>query len=116
MRASSSCLIPWSWPAWAVARAADPPAVAATDSWQDPDGRWRPAGLVHAWRLGTNQTLCGLPISRSSLRRFPGTDWSDVQQATGGHDDEVREVCGRCSAHLGVRRDDKQWRRVDPRP
>jgi hypothetical protein len=92
------------------------PAVAATDTWRDPEGSRRPAGLVHAWHLGTNQTLCGLALSKSQLQRFPGTTWADVQPATGGHADEVREVCRRCAAALGVRRDAKPWRRVDPRP
>ena len=43
-------------------------AVAATDAWTDPDGYRVPAGFVHAWRPGTNQTLCGLAIRRSQLR------------------------------------------------
>lgn len=92
------------------------PAVAATDAWRDPEGSRRPAGVVHAWHLGTNQTLCGLALSKSQLQRFPGTTWADVQPATGGHADEVREVCRCCAAALGVRRDAKPWRRVDPRP
>ena len=91
-------------------------AVAATDSWRDPDGVRRPAGEVHAWRQGTNQTLCGLQLSRSRLTRFAGTDWVEVQPATGAHADEVREVCPRCAAGMGARRDSKPWRRIDPRP
>ncbi|HYP43754.1 MAG TPA: hypothetical protein VEQ66_00965 [Propionibacteriaceae bacterium] len=91
-------------------------SVAATDSWIDPDNVRRPAGMVHAWRPGTNQTLCGLALSRSRLIRFAGTDWAEVQPATGAHADEVREVCRRCGAATGARRDSKPWTRVDPRP
>ena len=91
-------------------------AVAATDSWQDPDGVRRPAGMVHAWYPGTNQTLCGLALSRSRLTRFAGTDWADVQPATGGHADQVQEVCRSCWAATGGRRDAKRWTRTNPRP
>ncbi len=76
----------------------------------------RPAGIVHAWKQGTNQTLCGQPLSRSGLLRFAGTDWADVQPATGGHADEVQEVCRRCSAATGTRRGERRWQRVNPRP
>ena len=92
------------------------PAVAASETWTDPDGARRPAGEVHAWQLGTNQTLCGLPLHRNQLRRFAGTSWEDVQPATGRHADEVRSVCRRCLAATGVRRDEKPWTRHDPRP
>jgi len=90
--------------------------VAATRSWRDPDGVRRPAGEVHAWYQGTNQTLCGLALSRSQLIRFPGTDWAEVQPATGAHADEVQEVCRRCTAATGGRRDAKTWTRTNPRP
>src|SRR4051812_25509391 len=40
-------------------------AVAASSQWTDADGVRRPAGEVHAWTPGTNQTLCGLALSRS---------------------------------------------------
>lgn len=90
--------------------------VAATGSWQDPDGVRRPAGEVHAWYPGTNQTLCGLALSRSRLVRFPGTDWVEVQPATGAHADAVQEVCRRCLAATGTRRDARPWTRHDPRP
>ena len=91
-------------------------AVAASGSWTDPDGVRRPAGTVHAWYQGTNQTLCGLALSRSQLTRFAGTDWADVQPATGRHADEVQEVCRRCLAATGTRRDAKPWTRTNPRP
>ena len=92
-------------------------AVAATGSWVDADGVRRPAGEVHGWQPGRNQTLCGLALSRSWLVRFPHVDWADAQPESGGHADEVREVCPRCAAALGRRRDDRPWvRRHSPRP
>ncbi len=47
--------------------------VAASGQWTDEEeGRRRlPAGEVHAWEPGMNQTVCGLPLSRSQLIRFP---------------------------------------------
>jgi hypothetical protein len=90
-------------------------AVAATDEWTDPDGFRMPGGAVHAWRQGTNQTVCGAQLSRSGLRRFPHVDWADVQPATGRDADEVREVCPRCAAAMGARRDERGWRRTNPR-
>ena len=76
-------------------------AVAASSEWTDPDGVRRPAGEVHAWTPGTNQTLCGLALSRSRLGRHPHVDWDDVLPESGRHADEVRRVCPRCAA--GVR-------------
>ncbi len=91
-------------------------AVAATGSWTDPDGYRSPAGEVHAWRPGTNSTLCGLQLSRSRLERFSHIQWEDVQPATGRDADRVSEVCPRCAAATGRRRDERPWRRTDPRP
>lgn len=91
-------------------------AVAASDQWIDPDGVRMPAGEVHGWRPGTNQTLCGLALGRSRLTRFPHVSWPDVQPESGRHADGVSSVCRRCAAALGARRDDKPWRRVNPRP
>lgn len=92
-------------------------SVAARDEWTDPDDHVRaPAGEVHGWVVGTNQTVCGLPLARESLRRFPHISWADVQPATGGYADRVTEVCRRCAAGLGARRDEKPWTRRDPRP
>ena len=34
-------------------------AVAASSEWTDPDGFRSPAGSVHAWLRGTNQTRAG---------------------------------------------------------
>ena len=92
-------------------------AVAASGTWTDPDDRYRsPAGEVHAWHPGTNQTLCGLPLHREGLRRFPHVAWEDVQPATGGDADRVTAVCRRCNAATGRRRDERPWTRRDPRP
>lgn len=90
--------------------------VAATGRWTDPDGVRMPAGEVHAWTQGTNQTLCGLALSRSRLERFPHVEWSDVQPATGRHADQVADVCRRCAAGTGARRDARSWTRDNPRP
>ena len=91
-------------------------SVTATDTWTDPDGIRSPAGEVHAWLPGTNQTLCGIPIKKAGLARFPHVDWPDVQPATGRDADRVTRVCRRCDAATGRRRDDKPWTRTDPRP
>ena len=94
-----------------VARA----AVAATASWTDPDGVRMPAGHVHAWIWGTNQTLCGLSIHKSQLTRFSHVEWTEAQPATGRDADRVSEVCPRCAAAMGMRRDTRPWTRHDPR-
>jgi hypothetical protein len=91
-------------------------AVAASGSWTDPDGVRRPAGEVHAWHPGRNETVCGLSLHRSRLDRFPHVGWADVQPASGRHADEVQEVCRRCRAAMGGRRDGRGWTRVRPRP
>ena len=90
--------------------------VAASSEWVDPDGVRMPGGEVHAWEPGTNQTLCGLPLARARLRRFPHVTWADVQPETGRDADEVRRVCPRCAAATGRRRDTRPWTRTDPRP
>lgn len=79
--------------------------VAASSTWIDPDGVRRPAGEVHAWLPGTNQTVCGVPLARASLARFPHVDWPDALPETGRHADEVRYVCPRCRAALRPRPD-----------
>ena len=94
----------------------EPAAVAASGRWVDPEGIRRPSGEVHAWRPGTNGTVCGLALSRTGLERFPHVRWADVQPATGAHADEVARVCPRCAAGMGARRDEKRWTRTDPRP
>jgi hypothetical protein len=90
--------------------------VAATGSWVDPDGFRTPAGEVHAWLPGTNQTLCGIPVKKAELYRFSHVEWSDVQPATGRDADRVTSVCRRCAAATGRRRDERPWTRRDPRP
>jgi hypothetical protein len=90
-------------------------AVAATGTWTDPDGYRMPSGVVHAWRQGTNQTLCRLQLSRAGLLRFPHVEWADVQPATGRDADRVVEVCARCAAGMGRRRDERPWSRSHPR-
>jgi hypothetical protein len=90
-------------------------AVAATGSWTDPDGIRRPAGEVHAWQPGRNETVCGLSLHGSRLDRFPHVGWADVQPESGRHADEVQEVCRRCRAAMGVRRDERGWTRTNPR-
>ncbi|MGY1605079.1 hypothetical protein [Geodermatophilus sp. SYSU D00815] len=91
-------------------------AVAATGQWTDPDGVRRPAGEVHAWEPGRNETACGLSLSRSRLTRFPHVRWSDAQPESGRHSDEVQAVCRRCRAATGGRRDERGWTRTNPRP
>ena len=92
-------------------------AVAAADQWTDPDDGIRyPAGEVHAWEQGRNETVCGLSLSRSRLARFPHVSWADVQPESGRHAEEVQAVCRRCRAAQGARRDDRGWTRTNPRP
>jgi hypothetical protein len=90
--------------------------VAASSDWRDEDGVRLPAGEVHAWEPGTNQTLCGLALSRSGLRRFPHVRWPEILPESGGAADEVRRVCPRCAAAVGGRRSERPWRRTSPRP
>ncbi len=91
--------------------------VAATGAWFDDEGPVRqrlPAGEVHGWEPGTNQTLCGLPLARAGLRGFSHVRWGDVQPASGGAADQVASVCARCAAAFG--RPAPRWTRTDPRP
>ncbi|MCA1693304.1 MAG: hypothetical protein LC749_00470 [Actinobacteria bacterium] len=85
-------------------------AVAASSEWIDPDGVRRPSGEVHAWTSGTNQTLCGVALSRSRLARYPHVDWDDIRPESGRHADAVRRVCPRCTAGARSRRDRPQRR------
>ncbi len=92
-------------------------AVAAADQWTDPDDGVRyPAGEVHAWERGRNETVCGLSLHRSRLARFPHVSWADVQPESGRHAEGVQVVCRRCRAGQGARRDQRGWTRTDPRP
>jgi hypothetical protein len=93
-----------------------PAAVAASGEWWDPDDHVRaPAGDVHAWIPGTNQTLCGLALSRSRLLRFPHVPFAQVLPESGGAADAVAHLCPRCVAGTGVR-PGRRWERRDPRP
>lgn len=91
-------------------------SVVATGSWTEPDGVRAPAESVHAWVQGTNQTVCGLALSREGLQRFPHVSWAEIDPATGIHADEVTDVCRRCSAGMGARRGEQRWTRSNPRP
>ncbi|KEG44264.1 MULTISPECIES: hypothetical protein [Streptomyces althioticus group] len=95
-------------------------AVAASGQWTDEeDGRRRlPAGEVHAWEPGRNETVCGLSLSRSRLARFSHVNWPDTFPESGGAADQVRRVCPRCASVAGRRGSDARprWVRVRPRP
>src|SRR4051812_45110667 len=92
-------------------------AVAAGDQWVDPDDGIRyPAGEVHAWQPGRNETGCGLALSRSRLVRFPPVGGADGRREWGRHAEGVQAVCRRCRAALGARRDERGWTRTNPRP
>jgi hypothetical protein len=90
-------------------------AVAASSEVINEEGVRRPAGDAHAWAPGTNQSLCGLSLNRSQLRRFPHVGWSEVYAVTGGYADGVQRVCPRCAAAVGDSRD-RRWVRHNPRP
>ena len=82
-------------------------------------GERLPAGEVHGWWHGQNETVCGLALSKTGLVRFGALLWRDVQPASGGSADLVVAVCDRCSAALrprGAHGDDPGWTRSSPRP
>ncbi|HLL65959.1 MAG TPA: hypothetical protein VK453_09455 [Micromonosporaceae bacterium] len=92
-------------------------AVAASGQWWGAEGVRLPAGEVHAWHPGTNQTLCGVPLARAGLRRFPHVRWdyrgSDELTAT----DQVGYICPKCLAATQPRRSQRRpWTRHTPRP
>jgi len=89
-----------------------PAAVAASSQWTDDTGVRQPGGEVHAWLPGQNQTLCGLALSRSALRRFPHVPFdfgaTDVLTAA----DRIGWICPRCQAATRERpRRDRTFRR-----
>ncbi|GAB2674962.1 hypothetical protein GCM10009743_58470 [Kribbella swartbergensis] len=92
--------------------------MAATGEWRDEHGVRLPAGEVHAWEQGLNQTVCGLPLSRARLYRFAGVEWADTFVETGGAADRVVSQCRRCASVAGRRAGDlgKRWQRINPRP
>lgn len=89
-------------------------AVAASSEGLGPDGIRVPAGEAHAWLPGTNQTVCGLALSRTRLIRFPHVRFdyraSDVLTA----EDELGHLCPRCVAAT-THRGERPWKRVSPR-
>lgn len=90
-------------------------AVAASSETTGPDGARAPAGEVHAWSPGTNQTVCGLALSRSRLRRFPHVRFDFRASDVLTDQDEIGYVCPRCVAAT-TPRDGRPWKRVAPRP
>jgi hypothetical protein len=70
--------------------------VAASSEFIGDDGIRQPGGEVHAWTPGMNQTLCGLALSRTGLKRFPHVpfdfrldgpfDWAAYDRAAAGLD------------------------------
>jgi hypothetical protein len=91
-------------------------ATVASSGWLDPDEGVRlPAGDVHAWIPGTNQTLCGLALSRSRLRGFAHVPFAQVLPESGGAADAVGHLCAQCLAATSVRAG-RRWERRDPRP
>ncbi|MEU6724706.1 hypothetical protein ABZ917_13430 [Nonomuraea wenchangensis] len=95
------------------------PSVAASGQWRDDDGVRMPAGEAHAWQPGTNQTLCGLQLSRARLLRFHHVRWPEVFPESGGAAEEISEVCRKCVAASGRRSHrgwSGSWTRTSPRP
>jgi len=88
-------------------------AVAASSRWIDSDGIRYPCGDTHAWTPGTNQTLCGVPLSRSRLDRFAHVPWSEALYLA-----EIGEhgvvLCRRCTG--ATQSDRRRWVRTNPRP
>ncbi len=91
-------------------------AVAASSSWIDESGVRQPGGEVHAWQPGTNQTACGLALSRSRLRSFAHVPFDYRRTDVVTPSDHVRHICPRCAAATGQRRDERPWQRYSPRP
>jgi hypothetical protein len=91
-------------------------AVAASREWVDDGGVRQPGGEVHAWLPATNQTMCGLQLSRARLRGFAHVpfDFRSTDVVTSA--DEVVHICPRCVAATGGRRAGPSWTRVAPRP
>ncbi len=89
--------------------------VAASGRSVDPDGVRRPAGELHAWLPGTNQTLCGLPLHRTQLTRFPHVAWADVRKDVEDEEGRPVHICRRCDAASGhpraEHRERAEWRR-----
>jgi hypothetical protein len=82
-------------------------SVAASSTWTDADGVRQPTGDVHAWRPGTNQTVCGVQLSRAHLLRFPHVPWADAEwmASTGQPEERPPHLCRRCRAAEKPRRE-----------
>jgi hypothetical protein len=92
-------------------------SVAASGEWIDDSGVRQPAGEVHGWIPGTNQTVCGLALSRARLRRFSHVPWEYTATDVLTGADRVGWICPRCTAAAGGGRPDRRsWTRVNPRP
>jgi hypothetical protein len=92
-------------------------SVVASSEFVGDDGVRQPGGEVHAWQPGTNQTVCGLALSRTRLRRFPHVrfDFRSTDVVGGNGEDEVGHICPRCVAATGGRAR-RSWTRTAPRP
>ncbi|MBF6168002.1 hypothetical protein IU486_25100 [Streptomyces gardneri] len=88
-------------------------AVAASSRWTGEDGIRYPGGDTHAWVRGTNQTLCGVPLSRAHLARFPHVPWGEAQWLADTGDHRLA-LCRRCAA--AMRSERPRWQRINPRP
>jgi hypothetical protein len=93
-------------------------ATAASSEVPGADGTRAPAGELHAWLPGTNQTLCGLALSRSRLIRFPHQRFDFRATDVTAAGEEIGYVCPHCVAATTPRdqRDGRGWKRVAPRP
>ncbi|SES44601.1 hypothetical protein SAMN04488000_1343 [Lentzea albida] len=89
------------------------PAVAASSNWRDDDGARMPSGDVHAWWPQQNQTLCGVPLHRARLDRFPHVLWADALwiHDTAGADSPEMAMCPRCAAAAAPKRNRRPDRR-----
>ena len=87
----------------------DSVAVAASGQRTDACGIRQPAGEVHAWRHGRNETVCGLSLSRSRLGRFPHVPFDFQATDVLTSQDPIGRICPHCLAALRPRR-----RRVRP--
>jgi len=88
-------------------------AVAASDEWTDGTGVRQPGGQVHAWQPGHNETVCGLALSRTALRRFPHVPFDFRPTDTLTRADRIGWICPRC---LGATRARPRRMRVFRRP
>jgi hypothetical protein len=73
-------------------------AVAASAEWTDASGVRQPGGEVHAWQPGRNETVCGVALSRSRLRRFPHIQFDFGATDVLTQDDPIGWLCPRCTA------------------